>query len=100
MPLTGIIEQCGRRILFSCKIEGKHKLKADLMLALNEALQKTRIDSKVRFCYIRYALLELISALLTIKANVAILLPEQSNLLIRAAKLVDDKVVKVEIIEH
>lgn len=52
------------------------------MLALNEALQKIEIDLKVRFCCIRYEPSGLISALLTEKANMAILLSQQSNLLI------------------
>ena len=70
------------------------------MLALNEALQKIEIDLKVRFCCIRYEPSGLISALLTEKANMAILLSQQSNLLIWAAKLVDNKVVGVEIIDY
>lgn len=99
-PLTGTTEQRGRRILFPRKIEGQHKSEADLMLALNEALQKTGIDPKVRFCRIRYAPSGSISALLTEKADAAMLLPQRSNLLIRAAKSVDDAVVGVEIMEH
>ena len=63
------------------------------MLVLDEALQKAGIDPKVRFCRIRYALL-------TEKADAAMLLPQRSNLLIRVAKSVDDTVVGVEVLEH
>lgn len=88
-PPPTTTKQRGRRILFPRKIEGQQKSEADLMLVLNEALQKAGIDPKVRFCRIRYALL-------TEKADAAMLLPQGSNLLIRAAKSVDDAVVGVE----
>lgn len=71
LPPTGTIKQCGRKIYFLCKMEGQHKSEADLMLALNEALQKTRINPKICFCYIRYVPLGSISALLTEKADTA-----------------------------
>lgn len=68
-------------------------------MALNEALQKAGVESKARFSRIRYAPSESISALLTKKADAIILLPHQSNLLIDAAKTVDDAVVGVEVLE-
>lgn len=40
-------EQRGRRILFSRKNGGQLKSEVDLMLALNEALQKVGVESKV-----------------------------------------------------
>ena len=70
------------------------------MLALNETLQKAGVESNVRFCQVRYAPCGSISALLTEKADAAMLLPEQSNLLIRAAKTIDDAVVGVEVLEQ
>ena len=48
----------------------------------------------------RYAPSGSISALLTEKADATMLFPQQSNLLIRAAKTVDDAVVRVEILEQ
>lgn len=69
------------------------------MLALNEALQKAGIESKVWFSRVRYAPSGSISALLTEKADAAMLLPQQSNLSIRAIKAVDDAVVRVEVLE-
>ena len=93
-------EQRGRRILFPRKSGSQHKSEADIMLGLNEALQKAGVDSKVRFCRVRYAPSGSISALLTEKADVTMLLPQQSNMLIRAAKAVDDAVVGVEILEQ
>ena len=70
------------------------------MLALNEALQKAGLESKVRFSRVRYAPSGSISALLTEKVDAAMLLPKQSNLLIRAAKAVDDAIVGVEVLEQ
>lgn len=93
-------EHYGRRILFPRKNGSHLKSEADLMLALNEALQKAGVESKVRFCRVRYAPSGLISALLTEKANANMLLPQRSNLLIRAAKTVDDAVIGVEVLEQ
>lgn len=93
-------EQRGRRILFPRKNGSQLKSEADLMLALNEALQKAGVETKVRFSRVRYAPSGSISALLTEKADAAMLLPQRSNLLIRAAKTVDDAVVGVEVLER
>ena len=49
-------EQRGRRILFPRKSGGQLKSEADIMLALNEALQKAGVESKVRFNRVRYSL--------------------------------------------
>ena len=94
------VEQRGRRILFPRKDGGEFKSEADLMLALNESLQKAGVDPKVRFSRVRYAPSGSISALLLEKADASMLLPQRSNLLIRAAKTVDDAVVGVEIFEQ
>ena len=70
------------------------------MLALNEALQKAEIETKVRFSRVKYAPLGSISVLLTEKADATMLIPSRSNLLIRAAKSVDEAVVGVEVLEQ
>lgn len=93
-------EQRGRRILFPWKKDSEHKSEADLMLALNGALQKAGVGTKVGFCRIRYAPSGSVSALLTKQAGAAMLLPQYSNLLIRAAKSVDQAVLGVEVLEH
>lgn len=85
MP-TPKFEPRGRRILFPRKNEGQLKSEANIILALNEALQKAGIESKVRFCRVRYAPSGSISALLTEKADATMLFPQHSNLLIRAEK--------------
>lgn len=72
---------------------------ADLMLALNEALQKAGEGWDTRFSRVRYAPSGVIFAL-TEKANAGLLIPRLSNLLIRAAKTIDSAVVGVEILEH
>ena len=93
-------EQRGRRILFPRKSGGQLKLEADLMLAPNEELQKARVESKVRFSRVQYPPSGLVLALLTEKADATMLLPERSNLLIQAAKTVDNTLVGVEIIKQ
>lgn len=70
------------------------------MLALNEALQKTEIEPKARFCCIKYAQRRSILALLKEKADAAIFLSQKSNLSIQTAKMVDDEVIKEKITEH
>lgn len=99
-PAATQVEQRGRRILFPRQDGGEFKSEADLMLALNESLQKAGVDPKVRFSRVRYAPSGSISALLLEKADATMLLPQRSNLLIRAAKTVDDAVVGVEILEQ
>ena len=69
-------------------------------MALNEALQKIGVESKVWFSRVQYALSESISAFLIEKANIIMLHPQQSNLLIQAAKTVDDAVVGVEVLKQ
>ena len=73
---------------------------ADLMLVLNEALQKAGEGSDTRFSRIRYSPSAAVSALLTEKANAGLLIPRLSNVLIRAAKTVDAAIVGVEVLEH
>ena len=93
------IEDQGRRILFP-RVLGEQKSEADLMLALNKALQKAGEGLDTRFIRVSYAPSGAISALLTEQANAGVLLPRLSNLLIRTAKTVDPAVVGVEILEH
>lgn len=70
------------------------------MLALNEALQKAGVEPKIRFTRVKYALSGSISALLTEKADAIMLLPQRLNILIRAAKTIDDAVIGVEVLEQ
>ena len=90
----------GRRILFPREISGQHKSEVDLMLMLNETLQKVGETQDIRFSRVRYALLRAISALLTKKANAGLLVLRWSNLLIWAAKSVNASVVQIEILEN
>ena len=93
-------EQRGRRILFPRETSGQQKSEADLMLALNEALQKIGEEPHVRFCRVKYAQSGAISALLTEKADAGVLIPRRANLLIRAAKSVDTAVIGIEVLEN
>ena len=72
-------EDQGRRILFPWVL-GQQKSEADLMLALNEALQK--VGEEMRFCRVRYSPSGAVSALLTEKANAGSIVPRLSNVLI------------------
>lgn len=75
-------------------------LEADLMLALNKALQRAGEGLKTHFCQVRYLPSRAVSALLTQKANAGLSIPRLSNVLIWAAKTVDAAVIEVEILEH
>lgn len=86
--------------MFPQKGNAEQKSEADLILALNKALQKAGVGAKIRFCRIRYAQSGSILALLTEQADAAMLLPQYSNLLIEAAKSVDQSVIGVEILQH
>lgn len=70
------------------------------MLALNEALQQTGEETHIRFTRVRYAPSGAISAFFTEKADAGQLIPQQSNLLIRAVEAVDPAVAEIEILEH
>ena len=70
------------------------------MLALNEALQKAGEETYIRFSRVQYAPSGAVSALLTEKGDAGQLIPQRSNLLIRAVKSVDPAVVGVEVLEH
>lgn len=57
-------------------------LEIDLILALNEALQRVRKNLKIHFCRIKYLPFRVISALLTKKANARLLIFRLLNILI------------------
>ena len=75
-------------------------LEADLMLALNEVLQRAGEGLETHFCQVRYLPSGAVSALLTKKANAGLLIPRLSNAFIWATKTVDAAIVGVEISEH
>ena len=86
--------------MFPRKVSGQQMSEADIMLALNEALQKAGERLDTQFSRVRYALSGAISALFAEKGNAGLLIPRLLNLLIRAAKTVDPTVVEVEVLEH
>lgn len=71
------MEQLERRILFP-RNPGQEKSEADLILALNEALQQVGEETYIRFTRVRYAPSGAISALLTEKADAGELIPRRS----------------------
>ena len=68
------------------------------MLALNEALQKA--GEETRFCRVRYSPSKAVFVLLTEKANMGLIIPRLSNVLIQAVKIMDQAIVGVEILEY
>ena len=93
-------EPGGRRILFPREEVQPKRSEEDIMLALNEALQKAGEPATVRFSRIGYSQSGAISALLTEKADAKELLETRRNILIRAAKTVDTAVIGAEALEH
>ena len=75
-------KQRGCKIFFPYTNGSQFKSEPDLMLALNEPLQKAGVESKVWFSRVQYAPLGSISALLIEKTDATMLLPQQLNLLI------------------
>ncbi len=76
------------------------KLEEDLMPVLNESLQKTGVPAYIRFCRVRYAQSGAISALLKEKISAEDLVKEHSNVLIKAAKSIDEVVIRGEALKH
>lgn len=72
----------------------------DIMLTLNEALQKAGEPTSIRFSRVSYSQPGAISALLTEKGDAIELLKTRTNVLIRAAKTVDRAVIGAEALEH
>ena len=92
-------EHLGRRILFPRKTELDPQMpEADLMLVLNEALQKA--GEGTRFSRVRYSPSGAVSALLNENSDAGTIIPRLSNMLIRAAKSVDQAIIGVEVLEH
>lgn len=70
------------------------------MLILNKSLQKTRILAYIQFNRVEYLQSRVISVLLTEKSSIKQLVDTHSNILIRAAKVVDTRVIGVEALKH
>ena len=94
------VEPEKRRVIFRRVITSPQKSEADLMLVLNEALQRANVPAYVRFIKVGYSQSGAILGLLTEKSNAEELLGEYSTTLIRAAKSVDEGVVGVEKLER
>ena len=76
-------EPGGRRILFP-REKGQEKMsEVDIMLALNEALQKVREPTSIRFSCVSYLQSGAISTLLTEKGNTSKLLKTCTNIFSR-----------------
>lgn len=79
-------EPSGRRILFPRQEAKPKKSEEDIMLALNEALQKAGESASIRVSRIGYSQLGAISALLTEKADARELLKKHKNIFIGVEK--------------
>lgn len=99
-PAKSKVEPEKRRVIFRREASSPQKLEADLMLALNESLQKTGITTYTRFSMVGYSQWGAISALLTEKFNAEQLISPHANMLIRVAKAVDAGIIGVEALER
>ena len=100
IPNPPKLEPERRRVIFWREPTSPEKSEADLMLVLNESLQKAGIPAYTRFSRVGYSQSGAISALLTEKSNAENLVRDHSNMLIRAAKSVDEKVIDIEALER
>ena len=100
IPNPPKLEPERRRVIFRREPTSPEKSEADLMLVLNESLQKAGIPAYTRFSRVGYSQSGAISALLTEKSNAESLVRDHSNMLIRAAKSVDEKVIGIEALER
>lgn len=82
-------------MIFRQEPTSPEKSEADLMLVLNGSLQKTGIPAYIRFNKVGYSQSGAISGLLAEKSNAEDLVKDHSNMLIRAAKSVDEKVIGI-----
>lgn len=72
----------------------------DLILVLNKALQQVNLPTYKRFNKVRYFELGAISGLLTKKSNTDNLLRDHLTALIQAAKSVDKRVIRIEVLKY
>ncbi len=99
-PNPSKIEPEKRRLIFRQEASSPQKSETDLMLALNESLQKAGIPTYTRFSRVGYSQSGAISTLLIEKSSAEQLVGSHSNILIRAAKVVDTGVIRVEALER
>ena len=71
-----------------------------MILALNEALQKTGEELDVQLCRVKYASSRAKSAVLKEKTDAKLLISQKLNMLIWTVKSVDFEVMRVEVLEH
>lgn len=69
------------------------------MFVLNEALQQANVLAYLRFVKVGYSQSEAILGLLTEKSNTKKWLGEYITILIRAAKFMDKRVIRIEKLE-
>lgn len=94
------VEPEKRRVIFRKEATFPQRSEADLMLVLNESLQRAGVPAYTRFSKVGYSQSGAISGLLTEKSNAEDLIRDHSNALIRAAKSVDEGVIGVEALER
>ena len=88
-----------RRVIFQKESGAPQKSEEDFMFVLNKLLQKTDAPAYIRFCQVGYAQSGAISALLQEKTSIKDLVKEHSNILIEAAKFIDEVVIGMEALE-
>lgn len=76
------------------------KSETNLIIILNKSLQKARVLVYTQFNKVEYLQSKVISTLVTEKWNTENLVKNHSNILIRAAKLINNKVICVETLKY
>lgn len=100
MPNPPKLEPEKRRVIFQHEPIFAQNSKADLILVVNESLQKAGILVYTRFSRVGYLQLRAISALLTEKSSAKNLVRNHFNILIRTAKSVNEKIIGIEALER
>lgn len=70
------------------------------MLTLNGVLEKVEESLKTRFWWVKYLLSRAVSAFFIKKSNTGSVIYQFSNILIQVAIIIDQAIIKVEILEH
>lgn len=94
------VEPEKRKVIFRREVLSPRKSEADLMLSFNESPQKAGVPAYTQYSRVGYSQSRAISALLTEKSSAGQLISNHSNILIRAAKAIDEGVIGVEALER
>lgn len=93
------LEPKKQKVMFWHESTSAQKSEIDLILTHNESVQKVGIQAYTQFSSIRYLQLRVFFILFMEKSSAKILVKDYYNMLIRVAKLINEKVISIEIWE-